>query len=141
MNTSTAAFESGPSTSFPTNHNVNFPSGTGGESFFTPPIYTSAPTSAAITTEYPAPPPVMERNSFTGPMYQSVNASLAKNFHLPEARVIGDNAGLNIRVDAYNLFNLTNLSGPTTSIVSGTFGQSQGALAGRIVEMQARFSF
>jgi hypothetical protein len=55
--------------------------------------------------------------------------------------VIGDKAGINLRVDAYNLFNLTNLSSPTTSIVSGTFGQSQGALAGRIVEMQARFSF
>jgi hypothetical protein len=74
-------------------------------------------------------------------MYQSVNASLAKNFHLPEGRVIGDKAGLDFRVDAYNLFNLTNLSSPTTSIVSGTFGQSQGALAGRVVEMQARFSF
>lgn len=141
LNTSTAAFESGPSTSNPTSHNANFPTGTGGESFFTPPIYTSAPNSAAITTEYPAPPPVMERNSFTGPMYQSVNASLAKNFHLPEGRVIGDKAGLDFRVDAYNLFNLTNLSSPTTSIVSGTFGQSQGALAGRVVEMQARFSF
>jgi Carboxypeptidase regulatory-like domain len=141
LNTSTAAFESGPSSSYPTNHNVNFPTGTGGESYFAPAVYTAAPNSAAFTTEYPAPPPVMERNSFTGPMFQSVNVSLAKNFHLPEARVIGDNAGIEFRADAYNLFNLTSLSAPTTGITSTNFGQSQGALAGRIVEMQARFSF
>jgi hypothetical protein len=140
INTSTAAFESGPEAGA-SPHNVNFPAGTGGENYFTPAVYTSAPNSAAFTTEYPAPPAIMERNSFTGPMYQSVNASLAKNFHLPEARVIGENAGLEFRVDGYNLFNLTNLTGPTTSIVSANFGQSGGGLAGRIVEMQARFSF
>ena len=140
LSTSTAAFESGPAAGSSA-YNVNFPTGTGGESYFTPPVYTSAPNSAAFTTEYQAPPSVMERNSFTGPMYQSLNTSLAKNFHLPEARVIGNGAGIEVRVDAYNLFNLTNLTGPTTSIVSTNFGQSGGALAGRIVEMQARFSF
>jgi hypothetical protein len=143
LNHSTAAFMSGPwagpAGSQP--HNVNFPAGTGGENYFTPPVYTSAPTSAPVTTEFPAPPLVMERNSFTGPMYQSVNASLAKNFHLPEARVIGGGAGIEFRVDAYNLFNITNLTGPTTSIVSANFGQSGGGLGGRVVEMQARFSF
>lgn len=142
LNHSTAAFESGPAAGASSGRNVNFNGALpGGESFFTPPVYTSAPTSAAFTTEFPSPPAVMERNSFTGPMYQSVNASLAKNFSLPPARVIGENAGINFRVDAYNLFNLTNLTGPTTSIVSTNFGQSGGALAGRIVEMQARFSF
>jgi hypothetical protein len=55
--------------------------------------------------------------------------------------VIGGGAGIEFRVDTYNLFNLTNLTGPTTSIVSANFGQSGGGLAGRIVEMQARFSF
>lgn len=140
LNTSTAAFESGPSAGASA-HNVNFPNGTGGENYFTPPAYTSAPNSAAFTTEFPAPPSVMERNSFNGPRYQSVNTSLAKNFRLPEARVIGDNAGIEFRADAYNLFNETNLTGPTTSIVSTNFGQSGGALAGRIIEMQARFSF
>ncbi len=143
LNHSTAAFESGPdaapSGSQP--HNVNFPTGTGGENYFTPATISAAANSAPVTTEYPAPSPVIERNSFTGPMYQSVNASLAKNFHLPEARVIGGGAGIEFRVDAYNLFNLTNLTGPTTSIVSANFGQSGGGLGARVVEMQARFSF
>jgi hypothetical protein len=72
----------GPSTSFPTSHNVNFPTGTGGESYFTPPALTplSVKLPRRSPRSAPAPPPVMERNSFTGPMYQSVNASLAKEF-------------------------------------------------------------
>ncbi len=47
----------------------------------------------------------MERNSFTGPSYQGVNVSLAKGFNIPTARVIGEHAALEFRVDAYNLFN------------------------------------
>lgn len=83
----------------------------------------------------------MERNSFTGPMYQSVNASLSKGFNFPEARVIGSHASLEFRVDAFNLFNLVSLTSPTSSITSTSFGQSGGALGARIVELQSRFSF
>jgi len=84
----------------------------------------------------------MERNSFTGPSYQGLNVSLTKGFNIPSERVIGDHAALEFRVDAFNLFNFQELSGtPTTSISSTTFGESTGALAGRIVELQSRFSF
>jgi hypothetical protein len=139
---STAAFESGASTSFPTAKNVNFPTGTGGENYFTEPAYTAVSKTFSATTFAPSPGPAMERNSFTGPSYQGVNASLTKGFNFPEGRVIGNAARLEFRVDAYNLFNFQELSGtPTTSITSTTFGESTGALAGRIVEMQSRFSF
>jgi hypothetical protein len=141
INHSTAAFESGPSASYLTRNNVNFPTGTGGENYFAPPIYTAAPTSAPFTTEYPIPGPAMERNSFTGPSYQGLNVSLTKGFNLPEMRVVGSHAALEFRVDAYNLFNFQELTGPTTSIVSTTFGQSGGALGSRTVELQSRFSF
>ena len=147
INTSTTAFETGPSASFPKSSNVNFPNPNntgntaGGVPFFTPPAYTSAPTSAPFTTEYPIPGPAMERNSFTGPLYQNVNASLTKGFNLPEGRVIGSHASLEFRVDAFNLFNLVALTGPTTSIVSTSFGQSGGALGSRTIELQSRFSF
>jgi hypothetical protein len=84
----------------------------------------------------------MERNSFTGPSYQGVNVSLAKGFKIPSERVIGDHAALEFRVDAFNLFNFQELSGtPTSGITSTTFGESTGALAGRIIEMESRFSF
>ena len=91
-----------------TPHNVNFPTGTGGENYFTPAnLYRRRPDfSARHDRVSRAAGPVMERNSFTGPSYQGVNVSLAKGFqHLPEARIIGDHAGLEFRVDAYNLFN------------------------------------
>jgi hypothetical protein len=142
INHSTAAFESGPSTSNPNNHNVNFPKGTGGENYFTLPIYTSAPNSAAFTTAYPAPGRAMERNSFTGPSYQGVNVSLTKGFNIPSERIIGDHAAFEFRVDAYNLFNFQELAGtPTTSITSTAFGENTGALGSRTVELQSRFSF
>jgi hypothetical protein len=83
----------------------------------------------------------MERNSFTGPSYQGVNVSLAKGFHIPSERVIGDHANFEFRVDAFNLFNFQELTGPTSSITSTTFGQSGGALGSRTVELQSRFSF
>jgi len=138
---STAAFESGASTSFPSAKNVNFPTGTGGENYFTEPAYTAVSKTFSATTFAPAPGPAMERNSFTGPSYQGVNVSLTKGFNFPEARVIGNAARLEFRADAYNLFNFQELSGPQTSITSTTFGESTAALAGRIVEMQTRFSF
>jgi hypothetical protein len=142
---STVAFQSGPSSSYPTATNTNFPvvptGETGGENYFTEPTYTAASKTFSATTFVPPPGPAMERNSFTGPMYQSVNASLAKGFNIPPARVIGEHASMEFRVDAFNLFNLTNLTSPATGIASTTFGQSSGALGSRIVEMQARFSF
>ncbi|HEV2576763.1 MAG TPA: TonB-dependent receptor [Acidobacteriaceae bacterium] len=142
INHSTAAFESGPSTSNPNGHNVNFPTGTGGENYFTPPVYTAAPNSAPFTTPYAIPGPAMERNSFTGPSYQGVNVSLAKGFNIPPARVIGEHASLEFRVDAFNLFNFQELAGtPTTNITSTTFGENTGALDSRTVELQSRFSF
>jgi len=139
---STAAFESGPSTSYPNAKNVNFPAGIGGENYFVEPNYTAAATGFSATTFAPPPGPAMERNSFTGPSYQSVNLSLSKGFNIPPARVIGEHAALEFRIDTFNLFNFQELSGtPTTSITSTTFGENTGALAGRIIELQSRFSF
>jgi hypothetical protein len=47
-----------------------------------------------------------------------------------------------MRVDAYNVFNLTNLTPtPSTNITSPTFGAATSALGSRAVQIQARFSF
>ena len=48
-----------------------------------------------------------------------------------------------VRADAFNLFNLTNLaaSSVTTNIQSAQFGQSQLGSVGRIVHLQASFNF
>jgi hypothetical protein len=139
INHSTAAFESGASTSYPSATNVNFP--LGGVNYFTEPAYTAASKTFNAATIVPPPGPAMERNSFTGPSYQGVNVSLTKGFNIPSERIIGDHAAIEFRVDAYNLFNFQELAGPQSNITSTTFGESTAALAGRIVELQSRFSF
>ena len=84
----------------------------------------------------------MARNSFNGSMYQDLDAKPRQSVPSPETRVIGHNAALEMRVDAYNVFNLTNLTPtPTTNVTSTTFGAATSALGSRTVQIQARFSF
>jgi hypothetical protein len=120
--------------------------------YFTPPVLTS--------TGLP-PVPGVGRNSFRGPRYSSVDFTVGKAFGLPSAKVIGENAKLDIRFNFYNLFNQVNLGaignqqigniqlGPggvqtnpsAAGLANTTFDQSGYALAGRVIEAQARFSF
>ena len=104
---------------------------------------------AAMTGTFPGvnaalpPPPGAGRNSFQGPGYEDVDASVTKAFGFPKMRVLGDNANLEIRADAFNLFNKLNLN-PTqisTDITSTNFGKDTAALGARTVSFQARFSF
>jgi len=93
------------------------------------------------------PAPGVGRNSFRGPRYIAVDATLSKAFSLPNTRVFGENAKLNLQAFFYNAFNTLNLTSVNTIISTDgktsnpLFGQAQGAFAGRIVELQARFSF
>ena len=70
-------------------------------------------------------------------------------------RVLGENAGLEVRAQAYNLFNKINLSNfgfnsgsanlggfsGGTFNPNATFGQATGVLSGRVVEMYMKFDF
>jgi hypothetical protein len=89
------------------------------------------------------PPPGIARNSFNGPGYRDVDASLAKAFGLPKMPVLGEDAKLEIRGDFFNLFNLLNfdVTKVSNNINAQNFGQAQGALGGRTISIQARFSF
>lgn len=100
---------------------------------------------------YPAlgipPPPGVGRNTLRGPRYFGLDATLGKAFGLPNSRVFGEHARLNLEMNAYNVFNKTNLTGLNTTISTDgktsnpLFGEAQSAFSGRIVELQARFSF
>ena len=143
---SNAAFESGPNASNSALRNKNYPNGA--LAYFIAPTFTPVPSGSPITTTAPPPqPPGIDRNSFDGPHYQSVDASLTKGFHLPKMPVLGESAIIEFRADAFNLFNETNLNNPSSGLntnlttSSPTFGQSSSALAGRIIDLQARFSF
>jgi len=129
-----------------------FPNGP--SAYFTPP---------ALTPTGVPPVPGVGRNSFRGPRYSSIDFTLAKAFGLPSARIIGDGAKLEFRLNFYNFLNETNLApignqqigtiqlnsltgaqiNPTAAngLASTTFDQAQSGLAGRVIEAQVRFSF
>ena len=127
QNTSNSAFE--------TVANSNFPNG--GAAYFAPTSY-----AAFLGTALP-PSPGVHRNSLNLPGYKGVDMTLAKAFGLPKARVLGESARIELRVDAYNLFNNLNLNPNQISNNTGSsnFGTITGGLAGRVITLGARFSF
>ncbi|MGH9469026.1 MAG: hypothetical protein ACRD1N_01630 [Terriglobia bacterium] len=92
-------------------------------------------------------PPDVGRNSFRGPHFFSTDASLQKSFALPTALHLGENARLEVEANFFNLFNQTNLlplgfySNGTFADNSSFFGLADGAAAGRVIQLQAQFSF
>ena len=90
--------------------------------------------------------PGIGRNVFRGPHYRAVDLTASKKFRLPGALRLGEGAGFEIRANFFNLFNQLNLApfgffSPSTDIRNADFGKATAALAGRVIEFQARFSF
>ena len=72
-----------------------------------------------------------------------MDLTLAKAFGFPKAPVLGENAKVEFRMDAYNLFNNLNFN-PTSisnNIANANFGQATSALGARVVTLGARFTF
>ena len=87
-------------------------------------------------------PPGIGRNSFRGPTYFAVDFSLGKRTGVPS--FLGEGAFLEVKANFFNAFNSLNLApfeffAPT--IDNRDFGRAQSALAGRVIELQARFNF
>jgi hypothetical protein len=57
--------------------------------------------------------------------------------------VLGENAKVEFRMDAYNVFNNLNFKPDSIAndITSTNFGRAQEGLAGRVVTLGARFNF
>ena len=126
--------------------------GTGGAStgyankYFVVPNYTNQITyvgSAANQTTVALPyHPGLDRNAFTGPSYRDVDMTLSKGFGVPNNRITGEDGRLEIRADAFNVFNLLNLNPSVNSdVTSKFFGQDNGPLGGRVITITGRFSF
>ena len=130
-----AAYLGGAGDNFSTDvfkqNNGNFPGG--GLAFFVPPTFASDGTIPA--------PPGIGRNSFRGPGYFNVDLSLEKAFGLPNMKVLGEDGKIAFRADFFNIFNKLNVTNLDNQITSATFGEATSALAGRIVNLQVRFSF
>jgi len=81
----------------------------------------------------------MERNSLRGPGYWRVDASLFKNFAMAKSRFI------QVRIEAFNLFNHVNLGQPDTTIgVPGNLNPNAGRITSTMngnLEPQRYFQF
>jgi Carboxypeptidase regulatory-like domain/TonB dependent receptor-like, beta-barrel len=122
----------------------NFPGG--GSAFFTEPSHVPGPSFDSIAQGLNPPGPIpgrpgVERNSFRGPRYFNIDATLSKAFGLPTTPVLGNAAKVEFRTNFYNLFNQVNLYNVQNDIRNVHFGEAQEGLAGRTIEMQLRFSF
>ena len=115
----------------------NFPGG--GAKFFDTTVVGDPPT-------FTLNPPGIGRNSFRGPKFSSVDLSFVKNFGLPRLPALGEGAKLELRANLFNAFNQLNLTpinffDQGADIRSPNFGRATAGLSGRVVELQARFSF
>ncbi|HZB44598.1 MAG TPA: TonB-dependent receptor, partial [Pyrinomonadaceae bacterium] len=129
----------------------NFPGG--GAPFFT--VFEQAGPNGPFQT---IAPPGIGRNSFRGPGYFNVDMSLVKHTRLG---FISELADLELRANFFNVFNKLNLAPfafgsravtvgdfdtrgdalPGVLNNNADFGKATGGLAGRVVELQARFRF
>ncbi len=97
-----------------------------------------------------ANPPGIGRNGYRGPRYYTVDMTFGKKFAFSGIGS-GEQTSLDIRVNAFNVFNKLNLgnfgfASDSTRINNGDFanpdfGRATFGLSGRVVELQARFSF
>ena len=142
--TSNDAFKSGPGIG--NGVNSNFPlastSPNAARVYFQPPTLTAGPAFPG-TGGIPPQRPGVKRNSWTGPGYRDVDATISKRFGFGKIKGMGETAGFEVRADAFNVFNNLNLN-PTSisnNIDAKNFGQAGSALGSRTMTLQARFSF
>jgi hypothetical protein len=142
--TSNDAFKTGSNFPSPGTANTGTNNDQFANNYFTVPNYADAITDNAgqSTTNF-IPPPGIDRNSFAGPGYRNVDFTIAKAFGLPNMKVIGENARIEVKANMFNVFNLLNIDPSTISnnVANSNLGQASGALGSRMIDFQARFSF
>jgi hypothetical protein len=83
-----------------------------------------------------------QRNAFRGPSYFNTDLSFFKNVPVPWYGTRG--ARLQLRIEAFNLFNKAHLANPVASTDSTLFGRVTGLRGGtnpRTLQIGAKFSF
>lgn len=119
----------------------------GGAAYFTAPEVVSNTGNWQDINSVPTPTalpgvPGIGRNAFVGPRYSDLDLAATKAFGLPSMKVLGENARIEIRANAFNLFNKLNLSPSIdTNITDSNFGRSNGALGSRTIEGEFHFKF
>jgi hypothetical protein len=85
--------------------------------------------------------PGIARNAFVGPDYTDMDLAATKAFGLPANKILGEGARIEIRANAFNLFNKINLNNIDTNITDNSFGRAQNALGARTIEGEFHFKF
>jgi hypothetical protein len=124
----------------------NFSGSVGGASYFTAPQATANPGNWSSTTTVPTPTalpglPGIDRNSFIGPRYSDLDLALTKAFGLPTMKVLGEGARIEIRANAFNIYNKLNLANVDGTIGDSNFGRAQNVLGSRTIEGEFHFKF
>jgi hypothetical protein len=92
-----------------------------------------------LASAFPKPAPgtngTLGRNTFRGPRYATLDASLARSFRIGGARQ------LQLRMDFYNALNTLNLFLPNADLSLSNFGKSTQAFDARTIQVGARVSF
>jgi outer membrane receptor protein involved in Fe transport len=116
--------------------------GNPGNYYFNPGNFTAAPLLALdnIAQQDASQLPgytygTLPRNAFRGPGAVNVDVALAKQFRF------GERATLELRGDAFNVFNHTQFSNPDTTITDLTFGQISTTAAPRILQVALHLRF
>ncbi len=78
------------------------------------------------------------RDILRGPSLKNMNLSLAKNFRISQ---LGEGGRLQVRVDAYDVFNHPNFGMPNASIGEAGVGVISSALTNRNLQLGAKLSF
>lgn len=145
--TSNKAFISGPGYTTGSAGNTNSNFSRGALAYFTVPTFTPGPEFGSGIT-LPQGPGI-QRNSFNGPNYIDADMTITKAFGLPNTRILGEASQIEVRADAFNIYNRLNLDDTSINTAISTdgttsnasFGQAQKALGARTIELQARFQF
>jgi len=80
----------------------------------------------------------LARNAFIGPGFNSTDLNIARKFRAP---FLGEAGRVDFRVEFFNLFNRTNLQGPSSEIRSSTFGKSTSAFGARNIQFGLKIVF
>jgi outer membrane receptor protein involved in Fe transport len=81
------------------------------------------------------------RNMLRGPTFKDADLAISRDFRLSRLR---EGMGLQLRADAYNVFNIVSLNPPSgngATVGSSTFGQITSASAMRQLQLGLRFTF
>ena len=90
-------------------------------------------------TDFPRPDVLgnMPRNGYRAPRYTTTDISLFKNFAIAGTQ----STKIQVRVEAFNVFNSVNLNRPQGNLASATFGRSTQSFPGREIQLALKLIF